>query len=124
MIWEEGAVLNADAPSAYSLITHPTYGWTCAGVTDYVTFGEIQIRTAEGELLSTVPVGVSPGSLAWRSSEVSNLEAVALPATITGVEGEWDGLGREAGTVIPGMPALRIVRAANGQVQTTIQVPN
>lgn len=121
MVWEEGAVLNADAPSAYSLITHPTYGWTCAGVTDYVTFGEIQIRTAEGEWLATVPVGVSPGSLAWRSSEVSNLGEVALPVTTTGV-GEWDGLGREAGNVIPGMPALRIVRTVNGHVQKTIQV--
>ncbi len=123
MVWEEGAVLNADAPSAYSLITHPTYGWTCAGVTDYVTFGEIQVRTAEGEWLATVPVGVSPGSLAWRSSEVSNLEEAVFPTTKT-VAGEWDGLGREAGNVIPGMPALRIVRKANGQVSKTIQFSN
>ena len=123
MVWEEGAVLNADAPSAYSLITHPTYGWTCAGVTDYVTFGEIQIRTAEGEWLATVPVGVSPGSLAWRSSEVANLGEVTFPATTTSA-GEWDGLGREAGNVIPGMPALRIVRKANGQVSKTIQFSN
>ena len=124
MIWEEGAVLNADAPSAYSLITHPTYGWTCAGVTDYVTYGEIQIRTAEGEWLATVPVGVSPGSLAWRSSEVSNLEEAALPMATTRAEGEWDGLGRAAGNVIPGMPALRIVRTTNGQVHKTIQISN
>ena len=122
MVWEEGAVLNGDAPSAYSLITHPTYGWTCAGVTDYVTFGEVQIRTAEGELLATVPVGVSPGSLAWRSSEVSNLEEAALLTTTRRAEGEWGVLGREAGSVIPGMPSLRIVRTANGQVQKTIQV--
>ena len=123
MVWEEGAVLNADAPSAYSLITHPTYGWTCAGVTDYVTFGEIQIRTEEGALVATVPVGVSPGSLAWRSSEVSNLGEVTFPATTTAA-GEWDGLGREAGNVIPGMPALRIVRKANGHIQKVIQVSN
>ena len=123
MIWEEGTLLNADAPSAYSLITHPTYGWTCAGVTDHESFGEIQIRTAEGEWLATVPVGVSPGSLAWRSSEVSNLEEVTFPATTTAA-GEWDGLGREAGNVIPGMPALRIVRTAHGQVQKTIQISN
>jgi len=121
MVWEEGAVLNADAPSAYSLITHPTYGWTCAGVTDYVTFGEIQIRTEEGALVATVPVGVSPGSLAWRSSEVSNLGEVTFPASTTAA-GEWDGLGREAGNVIPGMPALRIVRKANGHIQKTIKV--
>ena len=123
MVWEEGAVLNADAPSAYSLITHPTYGWTCAGVTDYVTFGEIQIRTEEGAMVATVPVGVSPGSLAWRSSEVSNLGEVTFPATTTAA-GEWDGLGREAGNVIPGMPALRIVRTANGQVSKTIEISN
>ena len=123
MAWEEGEVLNADAPSAYSLITHPMYGWTCAGVTDYVTFGEIQIRTEEGALVATVPVGVSPGSLAWRSSEVSNLEEAVFPVTTTAA-GEWDGLGREAGNVIPGMPALRIVRKANGQVSKTIQFSN
>ena len=98
MIWEEGAVLNADAPSAYSLITHPTYGWTCAGVTDYVTFGEIQIRTAQGELLSTVPVGVSPGSLAWRSSEVSNLEAWPFPRP--------SQVWKVNGTVLVGKPGM------------------
>ena len=124
MVWEEGAVLNADAPSAYSLITHPTYGWTCAGVTDYVTFGEIQIRTEEGALVATIPVGVSPGSLAWRSSEVSSLEEVTLSMTTERAEGEWDVLGQEAGNVIPGMPALRIVRKANGQVSKTIQFSN
>ena len=124
MIWEEGEVLNAGAPSAYSLITHPTYGWTCAGVTDFVTFGEIQIRTEEGTLVATVPVGVSPGSLAWRTSEVSNLEEAALPMATTRAEGEWDGLGRAAGNVIPGMPALRIARTAHGQVSKTIQISN
>ena len=123
MAWEEGEVLNADAPSAYSLIVHPTYGWTCAGVTDYVTFGEIQIRTAGRRVVATVPVGVSPGSLAWRSSEVSNLEEVVFPVPPTAA-GEWDGLGRETGNVIPGMPALRIVRKANGQVSKTIQFSN
>ena len=74
-------------------------------------------------MVATVPVGVSPGSLAWRSSEVSNLEEVALPATTTAA-GEWDGLGRETENVIPGMPALRIVRKANGQVSKTIQFSN
>lgn len=122
MVWEEGAVLNADAPSAYSLIVHPTYGWTCAGVTDYVTFGEVQIRTAEGALLATVPVGVSPGSMAWRSTEVSNLDESSLPVATSRAQGEWDGLGREARNVIPGMPALRIVRTTNGHIQKTIQV--
>lgn len=122
LVWEEGAVLNADAPSAYSLIAHPTYGWTCAGVTDYVTFGEVQIRTAEGALLATVPVGVSPGSLAWRSSEVSNLDESSLPMATGRAEGEWDVLGRAARNAIPGMPALRIVRTANGHIQKTIKV--
>lgn len=121
MVWEEGTVLNVDAPSAYSLITHPTYGWTCAGVTDYVTFGEIQIRTAEGALLAMIPVGVSPGSLAWRSSDVSNLGESPLPVAACRAQGEWDGLGRAARNVIPGMPALRIVRTTNGQVQKTIK---
>ena len=122
MVWEEGAVLNADAPSAYSLIVHPSYGWTCAGVTDYVTYGEIQIRTAEGEWLATVPVGVSPGSLAWRTLDVSNLDEVALPVVQRNSEGQWDALGRSNDATVPGLPSLRLRRTADGQVSKTVQV--
>ena len=122
MVWEEGAVLNADAPSAYSLIVHPSHGWTCAGVTDYVTYGEIQIRTAEGEWLATVPVGVSPGSLAWRTLDVSNLDEVALPVVQGHAEGQWDALGRSNDATVPGLPSLRLVRTADGQVSKTVQV--
>jgi hypothetical protein len=69
-----------------------------------------------------IPVGVSPGSLAWRSSEVSNLGESPLPVAACRAQGEWDGLGRAARNVIPGMPALRIVRTTNGHIQKTIQV--
>lgn len=122
MEWEEGGVLNADAPAAYSLISHPEFGWTCAGVTDYVTFGEVQFRTSEGEWIATVPVGVSPGSLAWRSLDVSDVGENALLMQQRASAGEWDVLGRTGETFVPGMPSIRIVRTEDGQVQKVIQV--
>ena len=93
-----------------------------AGVTDYVTYGEIQIRTAEGEWLETVPVGVSPGSLAWRTLDVSNLGEVALPVVQANLEGQWDALGRFNGASVPGLPSMRLMRTADGQVFKTVQV--
>ena len=68
MDWEE-EVLNEGVPAVYSLIAHPEYGWTCAGVTDYATYGEVQIRTSGGDLLAAVPVGLAPGTLAWRNAD-------------------------------------------------------
>ena len=121
MAWE-GEVLNADAPAAYSLISHPEFGWTCAGVTDYDTFGEVQFRTSEGEWIATVPVGVSPGSLAWRTLDVSDVDANAPLMPQRAAAGEWDVLGRIGETSLPGLPSIRIVRTAGGQVQKAIQV--
>ena len=70
MAWEEGEILNAGAPSAYSFSVHPSFGWTFSGVTDYVTFGEVQIRATDGSLIASVQVGISPGSLAFRESAI------------------------------------------------------
>lgn len=121
MEWE-GEVLNADAPAAYSLISHPEFGWTCTGVTDYDTFGEVQFRTSEGEWIATVPVGVSPGSLAWRSLDVSDVGENAPFVKQPDAAGEWGVLGRIGETSLPGLPSIRIVRTAGGQVQKVIQV--
>ena len=89
MAWEEGEVLNQAAPSAYSLAVHPQYGWTFTGVTDYVTFGEVQVRTTTGELLATVPVGISPGTLVWSSEAVD--EDAGLNCPNMAYDGDFDG---------------------------------
>ena len=122
MAWEEGEVLNQAAPSAYSLAVHPQYGWTFAGVTDYATFGEVQIRTTAGELLATVPVGISPGTLVWQDTETSDLDKLPIASTPQR-SGSWDVMGREAGSArLPGMPAVTLVRLDNGTVYKVMQV--
>jgi len=122
MAWEEGEVLNQAAPSAYSLAVHPQYGWTFAGVTDYATFGEVQIRTTTGEILATVPVGISPGTLVWQDTETSDLDKLPI-ASAPQRSGAWDLMGRETGPArLPGMPALTLVRRDNGTVDKVMQV--
>lgn len=122
MAWEEGEVLNQAAPSAYSLAVHPQYGWTFAGVTDYATFGEVQIRTTTGEILATVPVGISPGTLVWQDTETSDLDKLPI-ASAPQRSGTWDVMGRETGPArLPGMPALTLVRRDNGTVDKVMQV--
>ena len=121
MDWEE-EVLNAGDSTAYSLIAHPEYGWTCAGVTDYVTYGEVQIRTSGGDFLATVPVGVSPGTLAWRSTEVSSIDHPRDMHKLEDVRGSWDVLGRAGEVAVPGMPALRLERTDDGSVRKVIRI--
>ena len=121
MDWEE-EVLNAEGSTAYSLIAHPEYGWTCAGVTDYATYGEIQIRSSDGDLLATVPVGVSPGTLAWRSAEVSSIDDPRDVRKLEGVPGSWDVVGRAGEVAVPGMPALRLERNDDGSVRKVIRI--
>ena len=121
MDWEE-EVLNAGDSTAYSLIAHPEYGWTCAGVTDYVMYGEVQIRTSGGDLLATVPVGVSPGTLAWRRTEVSSVDHPRDLHKLEDVRGSWDVLGRAGEVAVPGMPSLRLERTDDGSVRKVIRI--
>ena len=41
LTWSE-EVLTPQAPVAYSLAVHAQYDWVCSGVTDFVSFGEVQ----------------------------------------------------------------------------------
>ena len=50
--------------------------------------------------------------------EGENAPLVKQPAAA----GEWDVLGRTGATSLPGLPSIRIVRTAGGQVQKVIQV--
>ena len=55
------------------MIAHPEYGWTCAGVTDCATYGEVQIRTSGGDLLAALPIlfreSAKEETLAWRNAD-------------------------------------------------------
>ncbi len=72
--WEtEG--MNDEAESAYSMTVHPQWGWICSGTTDFVAEGHVEIRTADGTLLSAVEVGVAPGTLVWQeAASTSSIE--------------------------------------------------
>ena len=50
-----------DCPSYYGMAIDPISGDVFGSVTDYSTFGLIELRSEEGELLSQFDCGVSPG---------------------------------------------------------------
>ena len=121
LIWSED-VLTPQAPTAYSLAVHAQYDWVCSGVTDFVTFGEVQIYTTSGDLIATVPVGTAPGTLVWRTNPVSAVEVQPHPVAAATEAGTWDAQGRSVHDGMPGMPQLRIERLENGQAVKTVRV--
>jgi len=121
LTWSE-SILNPQAPAAYSMAVHAQYDWVCSGVTDFVTFGEVQIHTTSGDLIATVPVGTAPGTLVWRTNPVSTVGVQPHPIDAATQAGAWDAQGRSVHDGIPGLPQLRIERLANGQVVKTVRV--
>ena len=121
LTWSE-SILNPQAPAAYSLAVHDAFGWVCSGVTDFASFGEVQIHTTSGDLIATVPVGTAPGTLVWRTNPVSAVEVQPRPVGASAAAGTWDPQGRSVRDGMPGMPQLRIERLANGQVVKTVRV--
>lgn len=116
MMWT-GEWLNPEAEPAYSLAVHPQWGWTCSGYTDYVSTGQVVIRTASGEVLADVPTGISPGTLVWQLGDsTSSIEA--LEASPSAASKMFDVLGRvTTGTSSdPGTPALRLEVLPSGRV--------
>ena len=121
LTWSED-LLNPQAPAAYSLAVHTQYDWVCSAVTDFVSFGEVQIHTTSGDLIATVPVGTAPGTLVWRTNPVSVVELQPHAVGTAAAAGAWDAQGRSVRDAVPGMPQLRIVRLENGQVVKTVLV--
>lgn len=121
LTWSED-VLTPQAPTAYSLAVHAQHDWVCSGVTDFVSFGEVQIHTTSGDPIATIPVGTAPGTLVWRTNSVSAVEVQAHAVEAATAAGAWDAQGRSVRDAVSGMPQLRIERLANGQVVKTVQV--
>lgn len=61
-----GTVLDTltGSPAVYGLLDDPLNGVLYATTTDFFTSGDLHILASDGAVLSTVPVGVSPGNLA------------------------------------------------------------
>ena len=116
MMWT-GEWLNPEAAPAYSLAVHPQWGWTCSGYTDYVSTGQVVIRTASGEVLADVPTGISPGTLVWQLGDsTSSIETLA--ASPSAAPKMFDVLGRvmTGNCADLGTPALRLEVLPSGRV--------
>ena len=58
---DESSVWIDDAPAFYGAAVDPVSGHWYGSVTDYTTYGIVEIRGEEGDLLSSFECGVSPG---------------------------------------------------------------
>lgn len=89
-VWGEGQVrvsdLNdlevaqtwfSDTPDYYGMAIDPISGTLYGSVTDYVSFGLVQIRDVEGVLLSTFDCGVSPGVLVMDVRNASGVVSIS-----------------------------------------------
>lgn len=88
-----GEILNPNASSAYSLVTHPTSNMTFSGVTDFVTEGHVEIHDDLGNLVASVQVGIAPGTLVWGEASTDNLNEV-MQSDLAWPAGTYDLQGR------------------------------
>ena len=63
----------SDCPSYYGMAVDPVSGEVYASVTDYSTFGLVEIRSEYGELLGQFECGVSPGVICMDVRELSSI---------------------------------------------------
>lgn len=63
----------SDCPSYYGMAVDPVSGEVYASVTDYSTFGLVEIRSESGELLGQFDCGVSPGVICMDIRELSSI---------------------------------------------------
>ena len=72
----------SDCPSYYGMAVDPVSGEVYASVTDYSTFGLVEIRSESGELLGQFECGVSPGVICMDVRELSSIaeSQLLLPA--------------------------------------------
>ena len=84
----------SDCPSYYGMAVDPVSGDIYASVTDYSTFGLIEIRSESGELLGQFDCGVSPGVICMDVRELSSIAGLPLPIPVRHRFQRVDVLGR------------------------------
>jgi hypothetical protein len=112
---DESSTWLADAPAFYGAAIDPVSGHWYGSVTDYTTYGLVEIREEEGGIVSTFDCGVSPGVICMdvrNASDVSSIPGNVAPA----VQGEFDLLGRALPT-FQGRNGWFIDAAGNKKVQ-------
>jgi len=91
----ESTVWLADAPGYYGVALDPTTGDWYGSVTDYSTFGFVEIRNADGVLLNQFDCGVSPGVICMDVRTAASVIELPQDAGVKGLP--VDILGRWAG---------------------------
>ena len=84
----------SDCPSYYGMAVDPVSGQIYASVTDYSTFGLIEIRSESGEFLGQFDCGVSPGVICMDVRELSSISRLPLPISVRHRFQRVDVLGR------------------------------
>ncbi|MBL7981429.1 MAG: T9SS type A sorting domain-containing protein [Flavobacteriales bacterium] len=132
----------AGSPAVYGLIEDPVNGVLYATTTDFFSTGDLHVMDLEGNVLSTVAVGVSPGNLAMDirlSTSVSSQqrpvlglypnpasETVALSGVLQGAQIRvFDSMGRvvleRASVNVEGIVQLDIAALQNGVYTVQVQ---
>ncbi len=84
----------SDCPSYYGMAVDPISGEVYASVTDYSTFGLVEIRSESGELLGQFDCGISPGVICMDVRELSSIAGAQLPVSVQHRSQRIDVLGR------------------------------
>ena len=84
----------SDCPSYYGMAVDPVSEEVYASVTDYSTFGLIEIRSESGELLGQFDCGISPGVICMDVRELSSIAGAPLPVSVQHRSQRIDVLGR------------------------------
>jgi hypothetical protein len=84
-----------DAPEYYGMAIDPVSGDLYGAVTDYSTFGFVEIRNENGELTGQFDCGVSPGVICMDVRAL--VSACGLPSPLQQQPSQWtfDALGRQ-----------------------------
>lgn len=94
---DESSTWLADAPAFYGAAIDPVSGHWYGSVTDYTTYGHVEIRDEEGGIVGSFDCGVSPGVICMDVRNASDVSSVALGA-VNRHSGVYDLMGRELAT--------------------------
>ena len=95
---DESSTWLADAPAFYGAAIDPVSGRWYGSVTDYTTYGLVEIRDADGDIVSTFDCGVSPGVICMDVRNASDVSSVELGSVNRFGGGVFDITGRELPT--------------------------
>ena len=112
---DESSTWLADAPAFYGAAIDPVSGHWYGSVTDYTTYGLVEIRDEEGGIVSTFDCGVSPGVICMDVRNASDVFTIPGNA-VRDVRGGFDLLGRALPT-LQGRNGWFIDAAGNKKVQ-------